>query len=1318
MNEVWNTDNLVVSDDEEALMYAVLKTDFLCAIFPELKRKSAVYSRGQIIRSKNNNYNNNDNNKIIVNTILFDTGALSANYVSREFVEQHTELKKRIGMEVHKVFLAAKDAWVNTTEVIDLNLEILEDIYQDNDMKKAHLYSGKFIILDMPPGNDMIIGLPAILGDLFTLFIQKLQSAKESGQETLCFADGQILEPPWGSNFVTMFAPEESLCPEPVNFGFALHYLEIGHDAAVKEYEELLQTHVSPDMISQTNVLHLLMTKGLQVFVPKEWTGIKGIPPLKLKWKKDLPERVKPKARAINPKIWEVAKQEMERLQGYFYRKSRSPVASPLVFAPKATKPFIRTCGDYVYLNKFIENGHYNIPNVQNELRNKLVKFRIFLDIDMTNSFHQIPLDDETSAKLSVQTPWGQFEPKFMPEGISPGSLVLQEIMNDIFRDYDEFMIVIFDNLLILAHDVFDAYNKLELFLDRCIQRNVICKMAKSYIGFDTVKFFGYQCYYNKYELTEDRKIALSNISFPEGPKRATQLRRLLGVGVFFKPFVANYSAVAAPLTDMTAKEFNWDETTWTRNYRKDFEVFKTALLNCVTLYFPDYSWEWTLRTDASETGIGAVLLQRNPTTGTDGDWLPIAFVSHKFSKQARHWTTIEQEAFAIFFAVFKLSYYLIGKIFTVETDHNNLIWMEASVVPKVIRWRVYLQQFNFTIRHISGKRNLVADWLSRLAEDECTEMVTGDGPEDLLVEEDIHLVHCLLLAHAHEFNNNMMVFNTNTDTPAIGTQNDQPNETISPREAFDKVHNSKVGHMGARRTWHRLNIQFPGHNISMRVISDWISECATCLKTRASLEYALVPIIRHLKPPNQRSVLGIDNLEVTPAGSKGQTHLLVCVNLFTKHVIIYPSTGCTALNLAHAIWHYWASFGSTDTIITDQGSDFTSTLFATLLAWIGTRHIFSITDRHANGVERTLKEVSRHLRAIVFDDRVKDVFDDPMIIPAVQYILNSEVHSETGYSPFELLYGSSDMKYFDFFRTAWDKDGSGAYVSKLNEHLSTIRAISFEYQQQLANERVSQSPKPQNTYQVGDLVLFDMGPKPVPKLHYRYRGPYEVLKHVKNDVTCRHIVMGFTEIFHVESLIIFPHNYQLAYEAALRDYNQYEIEKISQHKGDPGRRTTMSFLVTFKDGETKWVDWSKDLFDSVPYEQYVSSFPALYQLRFTEKQAAVWRKTMNKENITSINPGDIVYVDLQWLGYEWFISLNLPEILPKIYVLETYISHWYHNISHRKVSIQFRIFPKDNGYVIDSFTAYAYFSNKTFDSTKHVLVDKTLCQKYPPILR
>jgi hypothetical protein len=117
----------------------------------------------------------------------------------------------------------------------------------------------------------------------------------------------------------------------------------------------------------------------------------------------------------------------------YMYVDSDSPIAVPLVVAPKATAPFIRICGDYVWVNKYIVSGHYYIPHVMHEIGERQLVIRFFIDLDLTNSFHQIPLAEETSKKLSVTTPWGLKRPMYLPEGVSPASGILQRMVMSIF---------------------------------------------------------------------------------------------------------------------------------------------------------------------------------------------------------------------------------------------------------------------------------------------------------------------------------------------------------------------------------------------------------------------------------------------------------------------------------------------------------------------------------------------------------------------------------------------------------------------------------------------------------------------------------------------------------------------------------------------------------------------------------------------------------------------------------------------------------------------------------------------------------------------
>jgi hypothetical protein len=108
----------------------------------------------------------------------------------------------------------------------------------------------------------------------------------------------------------------------------------------------------------------------------------------------------------------------------------------------------------------------------------------------------------------------------------------------------------------------------------------------------------------------------------------------MLGCGVFFSPFIRNYSDLVSYIPGMTKTTFCWDETTWKRDYRKLWEDFKRGLQQSCELFYPDYSLEWILRTDASDFGVGGMLIQLYVRTDGVVEQQVIAICSKKLSPQ------------------------------------------------------------------------------------------------------------------------------------------------------------------------------------------------------------------------------------------------------------------------------------------------------------------------------------------------------------------------------------------------------------------------------------------------------------------------------------------------------------------------------------------------------------------------------------------------------------------------------------------------------------------------------------------------------------
>ena len=678
---------------------------------------------------------------IDMHNVLFDTGATHASYVSEEFVEQNRDILETYIQPHNSVtILGDGKTKCHITEAL-----VVPCTFTDNN-KTQYRGTVKFSIYKTY-GTHFIIGAPDICTKFRELVIQMIRSSQdevtstynelqylqESDPEaflqvrrmnglnltdTIAFPeiyhDSEI---PLGTNPFNISlneieSPEEKDTPMPCSFGDPLMYLSTTHAVALEKYRALLGTNVSPELVAAVPEIleYLVSPECLEVFVPETWKGLK-IEPYNLEFREDMPKTMMCKARPINPKLYENAKAEFDRMASYFYEPSNSSIAVNLVVASKPTPPFLRLCGNYPETNTYLTVSRWPIPKVELEL-GRIRSYKYFIDCDMMNSFHQIPLSLATSNKLSIITPWGLYRPKFLPEGVSSATSILQTTVMTIFHDFQSFMVTIFDNFLIMANSYEELFTRFKMVIGRANEFNLVLKMAKSKFGFNRVDFFGYVIENGTVRLDETRWNKLQDVKFPTKLK---EMQRFLGACLFFSRFILNYSSLSAPLNEMTSKDFDWNPKTFTKDYVTHFENLKESLANSCTLHLPDYTKRFALFADASEYGVGAALtqIQVDEVTGED-IYQPIAFFSQKFSEQAKRWETIKQEAYAIYASAKHFEYYLICKPFTILTDHRNLVYIASNSSSILTRWKFYLSRFSFKVQHIKGSLNVFADCLSR----------------------------------------------------------------------------------------------------------------------------------------------------------------------------------------------------------------------------------------------------------------------------------------------------------------------------------------------------------------------------------------------------------------------------------------------------------------------------------------------------------------------------------------------------------------------------------------------------------------------------
>ena len=1103
------------------------------------------------------------------------------------------------------------------------------------------------------------------------------------------------LRSPWTQPLEEM-SPEEEATSLPSAFGGPLQYLTKPHDEALADYYSMFEEHVSPALRQQhPEFLELLRSPlCLQVFVPPTWTGLK-IPPIALEFKDTFPEVHRPPRRHFNPALLKFVEPELERLTKYFLEPSTSTTVSPMVLAPKATPPYVRFCIDLRDMNIHIKNSFEYIPDVQEELQ-KCANFLLFFDLDMKNSFHQLPIDARSRAALAVQTPLGQFQPRFLPEGVGPASGILQRVVREIFSECRDWIIVLFDNFLICAHDFADGIAKFKRVIEIAASYNMVLSFPKSWLGFDKVSFFGYEVSHGRYTLSEARKAGVTSIPFPSS---VLEMQRALGSGMYFAPFLPNYSALTAPLNDMVHRNFNWDPSTWAKDYRGAWDRFLKAIGECQYKYFPDYSKPWRIQADASEDAVGAVLLQdvADPSDPTKVVQQVIAFASKKFSAQAFRWDMYKKEAFALYFAIKSFAYYLHGgKSFILETDHRNLLWIEQSEAAIVIRWRIYMQGFNFLLRHIPGKSNVIADWQSRM------------------------------------WNSSSVPYNAVAFLIAAAEL-----EQGTPEYYLSRVHGGRQLHFGARRTWEKLNESFPGHKVPFSFVAEWVSNCPTCQKTRLGMTGTLEPIPRHLKVPHARARIGVDRLSISPEDRNGFNNLIVIHEAFTSYVKLFASKDYTAISLATALFQYYCEHGIFEQLISDPGSDLMSEVVRYLNSWFGIEHLVSLVDRHqSNTTERSNQEVLRHLRSIVFDERVKDRWADPTVLCIAEFAINSSVNSETGVTPFEAKFGSHARTYFRLPADLPESARASEFLRLLDSDLRHIHGIIAKTQRDIIRKRVgTHDLRKQNMFQPGDFVLhWQQGPD---KLTWNWYGPLEVVRQYKNDVQARHLATGALGEYHVERLKLFVGSPEVARDTAMRDADQFLVSAVVSHQGNPLKRSETRYLVRFADGSESWKHYSPDISTTAAFVDYCSSRPELRILLIPTAQAAKqFYSRVVKLSIPSlvnldprgelpffpdrpdVHPGVQAFVDLRFWsddGHNWYFSLPLPDVITRVYVVPITYDSWVPGSQQRKISLYCPLF--DESYVWNSYEVLAYGSRLFFDSARMTLVDERLALAYPTIL-
>jgi hypothetical protein len=276
-------------------------------------------------------------------------------------------------------------------------------------------------------------------------------------------------------------------------------------------------------------------------------------------------------------------------------------------------------CVDYRALNKNTIKNKYPLPHIS-ELFDQTQGARYYSKIDLRSGYHQVRIADEDVQKTAFRTRYGHFEFLVLPFGLTNAPATFMHLMQTIFRPFlDDFVIVFLDDILIYSKTLEEHKKHIEQVLELLRQNKLYAKKSKCEFFKRSIEFLGHTLSGSGKGMQEDKVKAIREWPVP---KNASEIRSFLGLAGWYQEFVKGFSAIVAPISELTHKDTPF---VWTNAQQQAFEQLKDAVCSAPVLILPDKTLPFVVQTDASGVAVGASLNQDH------GKGLqPVAFLSQK----------------------------------------------------------------------------------------------------------------------------------------------------------------------------------------------------------------------------------------------------------------------------------------------------------------------------------------------------------------------------------------------------------------------------------------------------------------------------------------------------------------------------------------------------------------------------------------------------------------------------------------------------------------------------------------------------------------
>jgi len=697
----------------------------------------------------------------------------------------------------------------------------------------------------------------------------------------------------------------------------------------------------------------------------------------------------------------QVIKEECKKmLESKVIEPSTSPWMSPIVLVKKKDDS-VHFCIDFRALNSVTTSDSYPLPRME-ELIDELGSNRVFSVLDARSAYWSIELNPSDRPKTAFSDGTYLWQFRRMPYGLKTAGATYQRMINFVLSPVlSRHTLAYLDDVVVYSANFDEHARDLDETLKILENAGFKMNVNKCQFAVNKLKLLGFVVTGDSVSPDPDKVTAISEMPTPRNVK---EVRRFLGASGFFRRHVPSYATIASPLTSLTRKDVPF---TWGEEQNRAFQELKEALISAPILRRPDFDLPFEIHTDASKVAIGVCLMQREK-----GKPHAVAYFSRKLKGPEVRYSATDAEALAVVEGIRAFNAYVYGRPFEVFTDHRPLtyIFKRPTRSARMSRWSHEIASYNCKVIYKPGAAHHVPDMLSRAV---ATIDLSAVNPEQFrtmqlrdpmcrdLIEflEGQRVPRAKIHAALDEFELKDGVLYHIRDLPSgLVSQ-----LVLPPNAAMKIVHNSSTaGHPGVFRTFQRLKdfYWFPN---SLSFCRKYVQSCPTCQRRKAVLR-GRAPLAATPLATQSFEWVFVDLVDLPPA-QNGDRYVMTIVDELTRFIQLVPLPTKDAHTVADAlISHFTTLFGPPDTLISDNGTEFTGEYFREVCSLMGTKTRYTTPYNPAsNGMVERCNRVIKDCLAALCEDS-PNTWNTRL--DYVRLALNTAFHRSVNNQPLYLLTG------------------------------------------------------------------------------------------------------------------------------------------------------------------------------------------------------------------------------------------------------------------------------------------------------------------------